>query len=77
MSIWGSLIGGFVGFSLAGPIVDTIVNGRTLIIDEFDARLHPILAKAIIQLFNSVDNTSAQILFASPRGATCCLCKGR
>ncbi|NNE77579.1 MAG: ATP-binding protein [Pricia sp.] len=52
-------------FSLAGPIVDTIIHGRTLIIDEFDARLHPILAKAIIQLFNSSENKNAQILFAS------------
>lgn len=52
-------------FSLAGPIVDTIINGRTLIIDEFDARLHPMLAKAIIQLFNSSENKNAQIIFAS------------
>lgn len=52
-------------FSLAGPIIDTIINGRTLIIDEFDARLHPVLAKAIIQLFNSSDNKNAQIIFAS------------
>jgi AAA15 family ATPase/GTPase len=52
-------------FSLAGPIIDAIVNGKTLIIDEFDARLHPLLGKAIIKLFNSNDNKKAQLLLAS------------
>lgn len=52
-------------FSLAGPIIDAIINGRTLIIDEFDARLHPLLAKAIIKLFNSKENPKAQLIIAS------------
>ncbi|EDM44516.1 abortive infection protein, putative [unidentified eubacterium SCB49] len=52
-------------FSLAGPIIDAIINGRTLIIDEFDARLHPLLAKAIIKLFNSNENPKAQLIIAS------------
>lgn len=52
-------------FSLAGPIVDAIVNGKILIIDEFDARLHPLLGKAIIKLFNSDENKKAQLLLAS------------
>ena len=52
-------------FSLAGPIIDAIVNGKTLIIDEFDARLHPLLGKAIIKLFNSDENKKAQLLLAS------------
>ncbi|WP_299364892.1 ATP/GTP-binding protein [Winogradskyella sp.] len=53
--------------ALAGPIIDTLLNGKTLIIDEFDARLHPLLSKAIIQLFNSEDNNpyGAQLIFAS------------
>ncbi len=52
-------------FSLAGPIIDAIVNGKTLIIDEFDARLHPLLGKAIIKLFNSAENKKAQLLLTS------------
>ncbi|MFD2823525.1 ATP/GTP-binding protein [Lacinutrix iliipiscaria] len=54
-------------YSLAGPIIDTLIKGKTLIIDEFDARLHPLLSKAIIQLFNSSDNNpyGAQLIFAS------------
>lgn len=53
--------------ALAGPIIDTLLNGKTLIIDEFDARLHPLLSKAIIQLFNSKENNpyGAQLIFAS------------
>ncbi|MGK7956703.1 MAG: ATP/GTP-binding protein [Crocosphaera sp.] len=40
-------------FTLAGPIFDTFKNSRTVIIDEFDARLHPLISRAIIELFNS------------------------
>lgn len=54
-------------FSLAGPIIDTLLNGKTLIIDEFDSRLHPVLIKAMIMLFNSAENNpyNAQLIFAS------------
>jgi len=53
-------------FSLTGPIVDALMSGKTLIIDEFDSRLHPVLAKAIIKLFNSNQNVqNAQLLIAS------------
>jgi AAA15 family ATPase/GTPase len=51
-------------FSLAGPIVEAIVYGKTLIIDEFDSKLHPVLSKAIIKLFNSIGN-NAQLIIAS------------
>lgn len=40
-------------FALAGPLFDTLKNSQTLIIDEFDARLHPLISRAIIELFNS------------------------
>ncbi|QHI37801.1 hypothetical protein IMCC3317_31840 [Kordia antarctica] len=53
--------------ALSGPIIDTLLNGKTLIIDEFDAQLHPHLSKAIIELFNSKENNpnGAQLIFAS------------
>ena len=60
MNLWNKKII-FFGW----PITDAIVNGKTLIIDEFDARLHPLLAKAIIKLFNSVNNSKAQLIIAS------------
>jgi len=53
--------------ALSGPIIDTLLHGKTLIIDEFDAQLHPHLSKAIIELFNSEQNNphGAQLIFAS------------
>lgn len=52
--------------SMAGPILDTIENGKILVIDELDARLHPLLTQAIVALFNSPANrTNAQLIFAS------------
>lgn len=54
-------------FALAGPIIDTLTKGSTIMIDEFDARLHPELCKAIIKLFNSSVNNpyNAQLIIAS------------
>ncbi|WP_046743228.1 AAA family ATPase [Kordia zhangzhouensis] len=53
--------------ALSGPIIDTLLHGKTLIIDEFDAQLHPHLSKAIIELFHSKENNpfGAQLIFAS------------
>jgi len=40
-------------FALSGRIVKALQNGNALLIDEFEARLHPLIARNIIQLFNS------------------------
>ena len=54
-------------FSLAGPFLDTLKNGKVLIIDEFDARLHPKLSLAIVEMFNSRDgNPNNCLLYTSP-----------
>ncbi|WP_335019644.1 AAA family ATPase [Nostoc sp.] len=52
-------------FSLAGPLVDTLKNGQVLIIDEFDARIHPLISRAIVELFNSNETNpnNAQLIF--------------
>ncbi len=52
---------------LSGLILDAINQGRTMIIDEFDARFHPNLTLKIIQLFqNKVTNPkNAQIIFVT------------
>ena len=41
-----------------------MINGYILLVDELDSQLHPLLTKAIIQLFNSndVNNNCAQII---------------
>jgi uncharacterized protein len=49
--------------SLAGPIIDTIQTSKVLVIDEMDARLHPLLLEFIVKLFHSIENKSnAQLI---------------
>lgn len=52
---------------LLGPIVDTLVNGKILIVDELDSQLHPLLTQAIIKMFNSEDLNinSSQLIFST------------
>lgn len=54
-------------FDLLGPIIETLRNGYTLVIDEFDNRLHPMLAYNLIRLFNSkmVNRYGAQLIIAT------------
>jgi uncharacterized protein len=50
---------------IAGLLVDTFKNGNILIFDELDARLHPLISKAIVELFNSQETNynQAQLIF--------------
>ncbi len=51
---------------LAGPILDTLETGKVLVVDELDSRMHPLLTRLIVSLFNSPANRSnAQLIFAS------------
>ncbi|RLD05204.1 MAG: ATP-binding protein [Chloroflexi bacterium] len=54
-------------FFLAGPILHTLQNGRVLIIDEMEARLHPLITLTIIKLFNSLKTNPkrAQLVFTT------------
>jgi uncharacterized protein len=51
--------------ALSGPLIDTLRTGKTLFIDEMDARLHPLITRAIIDLFNSNESNphNAQLIF--------------
>lgn len=53
--------------AMAGPLLDAIEQSLVLVIDEFDARLHPLITKTILQLFNSADGNShnSQLIVAS------------
>lgn len=53
--------------AMAGPLLDAIEQSIVLVIDEFDARLHPLITKTILELFNSADGNSknAQLIVAS------------
>lgn len=52
-------------FAISGLLVDSLQEGKTLIIDEFDARLHPLISYAIVELFNSIETNpnNAQLIF--------------
>ena len=52
---------------LSGPIFDTLINGNTLIVDELDAKLHPLLTRNIVLLFMDPERNKhgAQLIFAT------------
>ena len=54
-------------FSLAYPIIDALDNGKRIVIDELDSKLHPLLVKKIVALFNDAQTNpkGAQLLFTA------------
>ena len=54
-------------FSLSYPIIDALDNGKRLVVDELDSKLHPLLVRRIITLFNSSETNpkGAQLLFTT------------
>ena len=52
--------------SLAGYVIAALNNGGCLFVDEFDSGIHFKLSRAIVSLFNSVENTNcAQLVFST------------
>ncbi len=50
-------------FELAAPLIDTLLNGKVLYIDEFESNLHPDICQFIVSLFNkSPLNHGAQLI---------------
>ena len=45
-------------FEIAPYIYEAFKNNTPLVIDEFDARFHPVLTRAIIKLFNNKNNSN-------------------
>lgn len=54
-------------FGLLPFIAESLLDGTTLIIDELDAKIHPMLLRHIIMMFNdmSVNKKGAQLVFTS------------
>ncbi len=54
-------------FALAGILLDTLRTGKILLIDELDARLHPLITRELICLFNSNETNAhnAQLIFTT------------
>lgn len=52
--------------ALSGPILDVLATNKILVIDEFETRLHPLLARALVKMFHlSDEHSSAQLLCAT------------
>lgn len=52
-------------FALLGPWFDTILNGGTLLIDEFGASFHTKLSIELIKIFQSSLNKNAQLIITT------------
>lgn len=54
-------------FGVLPFIADSLLHGTTLVIDELDAKIHPVLLKHIIMLFNDmeINRHGAQLIFTS------------
>lgn len=52
---------------MSGPIFDTLNEGKVLVIDELDAKLHPLLTRNIVLLFMNPEKNKhgAQLIFAT------------
>ena len=48
----------------SGSILDALENGNVILIDDFDAYLHPMLVRYIVEHFNSIDKNpnNAQLI---------------
>lgn len=54
-------------FNLSGPLLDILERGRTLVVDELDSSLHPLLVRRIVDMFQSPETNpkGAQIVFTT------------
>ena len=54
-------------FKMSAPILNTLREGKILIIDELDASLHPMLTRHLIKLFHNekINTKNAQLIFAT------------
>ena len=54
-------------FELAGPLFEALRHGRLLVMDELDAKMHPLISQHIIKLFSSekTNQHHAQHLFTT------------
>jgi AAA15 family ATPase/GTPase len=52
-------------FALSGPLLDTLRGGKTLVVDELDIHLHPMIMRFLLNLFHSPEENpqGAQLIF--------------
>ncbi len=53
--------------ALSGPLIDSLIGGNTIFIDELDSSLHIDLIEAIIKLFHdkNINQKNAQLIFST------------
>jgi AAA15 family ATPase/GTPase len=52
--------------AMTGPLIAALDNGTPLVVDELDARLHPLLSRTVVSLFNNPNcKKNAQLIFAT------------
>ena len=54
-------------FQLIGPWIDSLLNGKILLVDELDTKLHHLLSILLINLFHdpSQNKSNAQLIFTT------------
>jgi AAA15 family ATPase/GTPase len=54
-------------FELAGPLFESLKYGRLLVMDELDAKMHPLISQHIIKLFSNpaTNPNHAQLIFTT------------
>jgi uncharacterized protein len=54
-------------FGLIGPLLSAIESGKLLVVDDFDANLHPLIARFLVRFVNdpNVSDRGAQLLLVS------------
>ena len=54
-------------FKISAPILNTLREGKVLIVDELDASLHPMLTQHLVELFHDekINTKKAQLIFAT------------
>lgn len=52
---------------LTGPVLDILDKGMTLLVDELDSSLHPLLVRRLVELFQSptINKKGAQLIFTT------------
>lgn len=49
-------------FALSAPLIDILLKGKVLFIDELDAGLHPLLVSRLLEVFHDENTKNAQII---------------
>jgi uncharacterized protein len=60
-------LGTLVWFGLAGPVIDALVRGSVLLVDEIESSLHPVLVARLVEMFQDAESNpkGAQLIFNS------------